>query len=48
MHRNQSVIDDPGFLEPLQVDLRSYDVSALDLSTSAYDLLQAGFDSRTV
>lgn len=39
---------DPGSLEPLQVDLRSYDLSTLDLSTSVDDLLQADFDSRTV
>jgi hypothetical protein len=39
---------DPDSGEPLQVDLRGYDLSALDLSGSLADLLQASYDSRTV
>jgi hypothetical protein len=41
-------IHDPGSGEPLQVDLRGYDLSALHLSASLADLLQATYDSRTV
>jgi len=33
--------------DPLQMDLRSYDLSALDLSGSMSDLLYATFDDRT-
>lgn len=33
--------------DPLQMDLRSYDLSALDLSHSMSDLLYATYDDRT-
>ena len=39
---------DPDSSDPLQVDLRGYELSALDLSESLADLLQATYDSRTV
>lgn len=39
---------DPDSSEIWQMDLRSYDVSALDLRASVDDLLHADFDSRTV
>jgi subtilisin family serine protease len=39
---------DPDSGEPLQVDLRGYDLSALDLSGSLADLLQASYDSQTI
>jgi hypothetical protein len=38
---------DPDSGEPLQVDLRGHNLSALDLSASLADLLQATYDSRT-
>jgi hypothetical protein len=41
-------IHDPDSGEPLQVDLRGYDLSALDLSGSLADLLQASYDSQTI
>ena len=39
---------DPDSNDNWQVDLRSYDLSTLDLRSSADDLLYADFDSRTV
>jgi len=39
---------DPDAGEPLQVDLRGYDLSTLDLGGSLEDLSQASYDSQTV
>jgi hypothetical protein len=39
---------DPASSDPFQVDLRGFDLSALDLRDSLADLLQADFDDRTV
>lgn len=39
---------DPNSQDPFQVDLRSYDLSALDLRQSADSLPYAAFDDRTV
>ncbi len=39
---------DPASTDAFQVDLRSADLSRLDLKESAADLLYAGFDSRTI
>ena len=39
---------DPGLTDSLQMDLRSSDLSKLDLSLSRADLLYATFDSKTI
>jgi len=38
---------DSDYVEPLQVDLRGYDLSSLDLSQSLARLFQASYDSQT-
>lgn len=38
---------DPNSMNPFQVDLRSYDLSGLDLTGRLADLFQAAFDDRT-
>jgi len=40
-------VHDPNSTEPWQVDLRSSDLTKLDLSKSEDDLLYADFDSKT-
>ena len=39
---------EPNPNDPWQMDLRAYDLSTLDLSSSLYDLLYASFDDRTI